>query len=162
MNIQEYIQAQLAAGHTMEDIMNDITASANAVEKAFNAAKVKDYTRPMNLDNEILTAIHKDTLTSELIADIFLYWIGKNTPEILLSYTDKELVTARNDLANELKDAMDAVGRFVKIVNDDTKNDFDKLYALTAEMVDSKLNKSKAKVKNDEERISEMMRKLGF
>ena len=162
MNIQEYIQAQLAAGHTMEDIMNDITASANAAEKAFNAAKAKDYTRPMNLDNEILTAIHKDALTSELIADIFLYWIGKNTPEVLFSYTDKELVTARNDLANELQDVMDAVGRFVKIVNDDTKNDFDKLYALTTEMVDSKLNKSKAKVKNDEERISEMMRKLGF
>lgn len=162
MNIQAYIQTQLSAGRTMEDIMNEVTAYANAAEKAFNAAKAKDYTRPMNLDNEILTAIHKDTLTPELIADIFLYWIGKNTPEVILEFSDKELVTVRNDLANELKDAMDSVGRFVKIVNDNTKNDFDKLYALTAEMMDSKLNKSKAKVKNDEERISEMMRKLGF
>ena len=162
MNIQEYIQAQLAAGHTMEDIMNDITASANAAEKAFNAAKAKDYTRPMNLDNEILTAIYKDTLTPELIVDIFFYWMGKNAPEVILEFSDKELVAARNDSANELKDAMDTVGRFVKIVNDDTKNDFDKLYSLTAEMVDSKLNKSKTKVKSDSERISEMMRKLAF
>lgn len=164
MNIQKYIADQLASGRTMEDIMKDITASANAAEKEYEAlkVKVKDYTRPLNLDNEVLTAIHKNEISAETVADIFMYWLGKNTSDFILTLSDKELDVMRSEFVSELKNAETSLTRFVKIISDDTKNDFDKFYALTADLLDMKLSKPKAKIKTDAEKIADSMRKLGF
>lgn len=47
-------------------------------------------------------------------------------------------------------------------MNDDTKNDWDKLMALTADLLDSKLTGAKVKIKTDSDKIAESMRKLGL
>lgn len=164
MNIQEYITEQLASGRTMEDIMKEMTASANAAEKAYEASKVKvkDYTKPLNFDNEVLCAIRDNKLSAETVADVFLYWMGSISSEFITILTPKELDTLRSELVKELDTAVNYIGRISNIMNDEAKNDWDKLMALTADLLDSKLTGAKVKIKTDSDKIAESMRKLGF
>ena len=168
MDIKAYIAAELERGQTMEDIMSSITASANAAEKEYEAAKVKvkNYSQPLRNDKEIIDAIIADEVTAGLLADICLYWFDKESHGIFTGLTPKEVDTVRSDLAKELKSLALSFARFSKIMSDDSKSDFDKLCLMTNELIDmgltSKSNRAKEKIKSDSERINDMMRKLGF
>lgn len=164
MDIKTYIATELEKGQSMEDIMASITASANAAEKEYEASrvKVKNYSLPMSLDNEILTAISRNEVTSLQLSDIIFYWIEKEASGSLSSLTPNELDAARTALANELAEAVYSISRITKILSNSEMSDLDKLMTLGAEMVDMKLSPTKKKIKTDSEKITEVMRKLGF
>lgn len=164
MDIKSYIATELEKGQSMEDIMASITASANAAEKEYEASrvKVKDYSLPMSLDNEILMAISRNEVTSLQLSDIIFYWIEKEASGSLSSLTPNELDAARTALANELAEAVHSISRITKILSNSEMSDLDKLMTLGAEMVDMKLSPTKKKIKTDSEKITEVMRKLGF
>lgn len=164
MDIKSYIATELEKGQSMEDIMASITASANAAEKEYEASrvKVKDYSLPMSLDNEILMAISRNEVTSLQLSDIIFYWIEKEASGSLSSLTPNELDAARTVLAKELTEAVHSISRISKILSNSEMSDLDKLMTLGAEMVDMKLSPTKKKIKTDSEKITEVMRKLGF
>ena len=164
MDIKSYIATELEKGQSMEDIMASITASANAAEKEYEASrvKVKDYSLPMSLDNEILMAISRNEVTSLQLSDIIFYWIEKEASGSLSSLTPNELDAARTALAKELTEVVHSIVRISKILSDSERSDLDKLMTLGAEMVDMKLSPTKKKIKTDSEKITEAMRKLGF
>lgn len=164
MDIKSYIATELEKGQSMEDIMASITASANAAEKEYEASrvKVKNYSLPMSLDNEILMAISRNEVTSLQLSDIIFYWIEKEASGSLSSLTPNELDAARTTLANELTEAVHSISRITKILSNSEMSDLDKLMTLGAEMVDMKLSPAKKKIKTDSEKITEAMRKLGF
>lgn len=164
MDIKSYIATELEKGQSMEDIMASITASANAAEKEYEASrvKVKDYSLPMSLDNEILMAISRNEVTSLQLSDIIFYWIEKEASGSLSSLTPNELDAARTALAKELAEVVHSITRISKILSDSEMSDLDKLMTLGAEMVDMKLSPTKKKIKTDSEKITEVMRKLGF
>ena len=164
MDIKGYIVAQLKSGQSMEDIMADISTLANTAEKEYEASrvKVKDYSLPMSLDNEILMAISRNEVTSLQLSDIIFYWIEKEASGSLSSLTPNELDAARTALAKELTEAVHSVSRISKILSNSEMSDLDKLMTLGAEMVDMKLSPTKKKIKTDNEKITEVMRKLGF
>ena len=164
MDIKSYIATELEKGQSMEDIMASITASANAAEKEYEASrvKVKDYSLPMSLDNEILMAIARNEVTSLQLSDIIFYWIEKEASGSLSSLTPNELDAARTALAKELTEAVYSISRISKILSNSEMSDLDKLMTLGAEMVDMKLSPAKKKIKTDSEKITEAMRKLGF
>lgn len=111
MDIKSYIATELEKGQSMEDIMASITASANAAEKEYEASrvKVKDYSLPMSLDNEILMAISRNEVTSLQLSDIIFYWIEKEASGSLSSLTPNELDAARTVLAKELAEAVHSI-----------------------------------------------------
>lgn len=164
MDIKSYIAEELAKGQSMEDIMASIAASANAAEKEYEASKVKvkNYSLPLSLDNEILMAISRNEVTSLQLSDIIFYWIEKEASGSLSSLTPNEVDAARTTLANELTEAVHSISRITKILSNSEMSDLDKLMTLGAEMVDMKLSPAKKKIKTDSEKINEMMRKLGF
>ena len=164
MDIKGYIVAQLKSGQSMEDIMADISTLANTAEKEYEASrvKVKDYSLPMSLDNEILMAISRNEVTSLQLSDIIFYWIEKEASGSLSSLTPNEVDAARTTLAKELTEAVHSVSRISKILSNSEMSDLDKLMTLGAEMVDMKLSPTKKKIKTDNEKITEVMRKLGF
>ena len=164
MDIKSYIATELEKGQSMEDIMASITASANAAEKEYEASrvKVKDYSLPMSLDNEILMAISRNEVTSLQLSDIIFYWIEKEASGSLSSLTPNELDAARTALAKELAEVVHSISRISKILSNSEMSDLDKLMTLGAEMVDMKLSPTKKKIKTDSEKITEVMRKLGF
>ena len=164
MDIKGYIVAQLKSGQSMEDIMADISTLANTAEKEYEASrvKVKDYSLPMSLDNEILMAISRNEVTSLQLSDIIFYWIEKEASGSLSSLTPNEVDAARTTLAKELTEAVHSVSRISKILSNSEMSDLDKLMTLGAEMVDMKLSPTKKKIKTDNEKITEAMRKLGF
>lgn len=164
MDIKSYIATELEKGQSMEDIMASITASANAAEKEYEASrvKVKDYSLPMSLDNEILMAISRNEVTSLQLSDIIFYWIEKEASGSLSSLTPNEVDAARTTLAKELTEAVHSISRISKILSNSEMSDLDKLMTLGAEMVDMKLSPTKKKIKTDSEKITEVMRKLGF
>jgi hypothetical protein len=164
MDIKSYIATELEKGQSMEDIMASITASANAAEKEYEASrvKVKDYSLPMSLDNEILMAISRNEVTSLQLSDIIFYWIEKEASGSLSSLTPNEVDAARTTLAKELTEAVHSISRISKILSNSEMSDLDKLMTLGAEMVDMKLSPTKKKIKTDSEKITEAMRKLGF
>lgn len=164
MDIKSYIATELEKGQSMEDIMASITASANAAEKEYEASrvKVKDYSLPMSLDNEILMAISRNEVTSLQLSDIIFYWIEKEASGSLSSLTPNELDAARTALAKELAEVVHSISRISKILSNSEMSDLDKLMTLGAEMVDMKLSPTKKKIKTDSEKITEAMRKLGF
>ena len=164
MDIKSYIATELEKGQSMEDIMASITASANAAEKEYEASrvKVKNYSLPMSLDNEILMAISRNEVTSLQLSDIIFYWIEKEASGSLSSLTPNEVDAARTALAKELTEAVHSISRITKILSNSEMSDLDKLMTLGAEMVDMKLSPAKKKIKTDSEKITEAMRKLGF
>lgn len=164
MNIQEYITEQLASGRTMEDIMKEMTASANAAEKAYEASKVKvkDYSQPLRNDPEVMRAIANDEVSSLLLADIVFYWLEKQSPGFSTTIGIEDLDALRTSLANELDVAVSYVNRITTVLANKEMSDMDKLWALGAELMDMKLAPAKTKVKNDSERILNSMKKLGF
>jgi hypothetical protein len=164
MDIKSYIATELEKGQSMEDIMTSITASANAAEKEYEASrvKVKNYSLPMSLDNEILMAISRNEVTSLQLSDIIFYWIEKEASGSLSSLTPNEVDAARTTLAKELTEAVHSISRISKILSNSEMSDLDKLMTLGAEMVDMKLSPTKKKIKTDSEKITEAMRKLGF
>ena len=164
MDIKGYIVAQLKSGQSMEDIMADISTLANTAEKEYEASKVKvkNYSLPMSLDNEILMAISRNEVTSLQLSDIIFYWIEKEASGSLSSLTPNEVDAARTTLAKELTEAVHSVSRISKILSNSEMSDLDKLMTLGAEMVDMKLSPTKKKIKTDNEKITEVMRKLGF
>lgn len=164
MDIKSYIATELEKGQSMEDIMASITASANAAEKEYEASKVKvkNYSLPLSLDNEILMAISRNEVTSLQLSDIIFYWIEKEASGSLSSLTPNELDAARTALAKELTEAVYSISRITKILSNSEMSDLDKLMTLGAEMVDMKLSPTKKKIKTDSEKITEAMRKLGF
>ena len=164
MDIKGYIVAQLKSGQSMEDIMADISTLANTAEKEYEASKVKvkNYSQPLSLDNEILMAISRNEVTSLQLSDIIFYWIEKEAPGSFSSLTPNALDAARTTLANELAEAVHSITRISKILSDSEMSDLDKLMTLGAEMVDMKLSPTKKKIKTDSEKITEAMRKLGF
>lgn len=164
MDIKGYIVAQLKSGQSMEDIMADISTLANTAEKEYEASrvKVKDYSLPLALDNEILMAISRNEVTSLQLSDIIFYWIEKEASGSLSSLTPNEVDAARTTLAKELTEAVHSVSRISKILSNSEMSDLDKLMTLGAEMVDMKLSPTKKKIKTDSEKITEVMRKLGF
>ena len=164
MDIKGYIVAQLKSGQSMEDIMADISTLANTAEKEYEASrvKVKDYSLPMSLDNEILMAISRNEVTSLQLSDIIFYWIEKEASGSLSSLTPNELDAARTALAKELAKAVHSISRISKILSNSEMSDLDKLMTLGAEMADMKLSPTKKKIKTDSEKITEAMRKLGF
>lgn len=164
MDIKSYIATELEKGRSMEDIMASITASANAAEKEYEASrvKVKNYSLPMSLDNEILMAISRNEVTSLQLSDIIFYWIEKEASGSLSSLTPNELDAARTALAKELAEVVHSISRISKILSNSEMSDLDKLMTLGAEMVDMKLSPTKKKIKTDSEKITEAMRKLGF
>ena len=164
MDIKGYIVAQLKSGQSMEDIMADISTLANTAEKEYEASrvKVKDYSLPMSLDNEILMAISRNEVTSLQLSDIIFYWIEKEASGSLSSLTPNEVDAARTTLAKELTEAVHSISRITKILSNSEMSDLDKLMTLGAEMVDMKLSPTKKKIKTDNEKITEVMRKLGF
>jgi hypothetical protein len=164
MDIKSYIATELEKGQSMEDIMASITASANAAEKEYEASrvKVKNYSLPMSLDNEILMAISRNEVTSLQLSDIIFYWIEKEAAGSLSSLTPNEVDAARTALAKELTEAVYSISRISKILSNSEMSDLDKLMTLGAEMVDMKLSPAKKKIKTDSEKITEAMRKLGF
>jgi hypothetical protein len=164
MDIKSYIATELEKGQSMEDIMASITASANAAEKEYEASrvKVKNYSLPMSLDNEILMAISRNEVTSLQLSDIIFYWIEKEASGSLSSLTPNEVDAARTTLAKELTEAVHSISRISKILSNSEMSDLDKLMTLGAEMVDMKLSPTKKKIKTDSEKITEAMRKLGF
>jgi hypothetical protein len=164
MDIKSYIATELEKGQSMEDIMASITASANAAEKEYEASrvKVKNYSLPMSLDNEILMAISRNEVTSLQLSDIIFYWIEKEASGSLSSLTPNEVDAARTTLAKELTEAVHSISRISKILSNSEMSDLDKLMTLGAEMVDMKLSPAKKKIKTDSEKITEAMRKLGF
>ena len=164
MDIKGYIVAQLKSGQSMEDIMADISTLANTAEKEYEASKVKvkNYSLPMSLDNEILMAISRNEVTSLQLSDIIFYWIEKEASGSLSTLTLNEVAAARTTLAKELTEAVHSVSRISKILSNSEMSDLDKLMTLGAEMVDMKLSPTKKKIKTDNEKITEVMRKLGF
>lgn len=164
MDIKTYIATELEKGQSMEDIMASITASANAAEKEYEASRVrvKNYSQPLSLDNEILMAISRNEVTSLQLSDIIFYWIEKEASGSLSSLTPNELDAARTALANELAEAVHSISRITKILSNSEMSDLDKLMTLGAEMVDMKLSPAKKKIKTDSEKITEAMRKFGF
>lgn len=164
MDIKSYIATELEKGQSMEDIMASITASANAAEKEYESSKVKvkNYSLPLSLDNEILMAISRNEVTSLQLSDIIFYWIEKEASGSLSSLTPNELDAARTALANELAEAVHSISRITKILSNSEMSDLDKLMTLGAEMVDMKLSPAKKKIKTDSEKINEAMRKFGF
>lgn len=164
MDIKSYIATELEKGQSMEDIMASITASANAAEKEYEASKVKvkNYSLPLSLDNEILMAISRNEVTSLQLSDIIFYWIEKEASGSLSSLTPNEVDAARTTLAKELTEAVYSISRISKILSNSEMSDLDKLMTLGAEMVDMKLSPTKKKIKTDSEKITEAMRKLGF
>ena len=164
MDIKGYIVAQLKSGQSMEDIMADISTLANTAEKEYEASKVKvkNYSQPLSLDNEILMAISRNEVTSLQLSDIIFYWIEKEASGSLSSLTPNELDAARTALAKELTEAVHSISRISKILSNSEMSDLDKLMTLGAEMVDMKLSPTKKKIKTDSEKITEVMRKLGF
>ena len=164
MDIKGYIVAQLKSGQSMEDIMADISTLANTAEKEYEASKVKvkNYSQPLSLDNEILMAISRNEVTSLQLSDIIFYWIEKEASGSLSSLTPNELDAARTTLAKELTEVVHSISRISKILSNSEMSDLDKLMTLGAEMVDMKLSPTKKKIKTDSEKITEVMRKLGF
>lgn len=164
MDIKSYIAEELAKGQSMEDIMANITASANAAEKEYEASKVKvkDYTQPLRTDLEVMRAIADDEVSSLLLADIILYWFEKQSPGFSTTIGTEDLDAVRTTLANELTAGVSSVNRITTVLANKEMSDMDKLFALGAELMDMKLAPAKTKVKSDSEKILNSMKKLGF
>ena len=149
----------------MEEIMASIADSANAAEKAYAASKVKDYTQPLRSDEEILSAIQSDSYTTTHLAEMILYWLGREYPEFYSDLSADAINPLKDELGNSLAEVGASLGRVVAVLGDNTKTDWEKLFILGTEAADMqtfKNNKAKKKILDDSQEIKDMMMKLGF
>ena len=165
MDIQQYIVDQLSTGKTMEEIMASIADSANAAEKAYAASKVKDYTQPLRSDEEILSAIQSNSYTTAHLAEMILYWLGREYPEFYIDLSAEAINPLKDELGRSLAEVGASLGRVIAVLGDNTKTDWEKLFILGAEAADMqamKRKKPKTDVLDDSQEIKNMMMKLGF
>ena len=164
MDIKSFIKEELAQGKAVEDILTNFAASAHEAKKEYEAAqlRVKDYSRSIYYDSDVLEAITQNELSAEVIVDIMFYWYTKECPEFWSEFSPKEVDTMRTELVEGLKQVSSVLLSCGKIMTDETLNDLDKLMALEKLGVAASYSEAK-KIKSDtDDRLQDLMRKLGF
>lgn len=138
MTLEEYILKQLEAGEEIDDIMKQFADAGNSAmkrhEEKLKASAVKAYDKPISLDADLAKKIRDNALTADLVADVFLYYVGSNNDSFMSGDTE-HIPALKKTLTEAFEGFSQAVVRISKVLSDNTLSKRDKERILLYDML---------------------------